>query len=209
MHQSRRWAPLVTGVIAFLVTTVVLGGLVADWTLRNQEMDAFVTAVEESEAQMTWAQTNVSLVFDEAEDPAQAADTEAVAAELRGIGAEGRDRIKAAGEQVAAVRISPWHQDLLAARLAYLKHNRAWQAYLDRASRDAAEFALPQDEVNSSFLAAEPLFRAALPPFDGYSLSERVDLIFAEPEPDSGPDSGPTQEALLPARGPDLLGQNN
>ncbi len=81
----------------------------------------------------------------------------------------------------------------LLARQAYLEHNRAWQAYLDRAARDAAEFALPQDEVNSTFLAAEPYFREAIPEPDGYSLSERIDLIFAEPEPESGP----TQQASL------------
>ncbi len=193
MKRSRRWVPVLMGIIAFLATALVLGGVIADWTLRNQEMDAFITAVEESEAQMTWTQTSVSLVFDDAEDPAQGADAQAVAAELRGIAAEGRDRIKAAADQVAAVRISAWHQDVLLARQAYLEHNRAWQAYLDRAARDAAEFALPQDEVNSTFLAAEPYFREAIPEPDGYSLSERIDLIFAEPEPESGP----TQQASL------------
>jgi hypothetical protein len=180
-------------VVAFTLTTAVLGGLMADWALRNQEMDAFVVAVEQSESQMTWAQESVGVVFDEAEDPARQADPEAVAEELQGIAAEGRDRIKEAGDLVAAVRISPWHQDLLRARQAYLEHNQAWQAYLDRASKDAGEFALPQDEVNSTFLEAEPFFRAAIPVPDGYSLSDRVDLIFAEPEPEEGP----TQQALL------------
>jgi len=193
MKRSRTWVPVLMGFIAFLATALALGTVVADWTLRNQEMDAFVTAVEESESQMTWAQTSVSLVFDEAEDPSQAVDEQQVAAELRGIAAEGRDRIKAAGDQVATVRISGWHEDLLLARQAYLKHNRAWQAYLDRASQDATEFALPQDEVNSTFLAAEPLFREAIPEPDGYALGERIDLIFAEPEPESGP----TQQASL------------
>lgn len=183
------------GAIAFVVTTAVIGGAIADWALRNQEMDAFISAVEQSESQMTWAQESVGLVFDEAADPSSGADPEAVNAELQGIAAEGRDRIKAAGELVAQVRISPWHEDLLLARQAYLAHNMAWQSYLDRAANDADEFALTQDEVNSTFLAAEPLFREAIPVPDGYSLTERVDLIFAEPEPQSN--EGPTQQASL------------
>lgn len=183
------------GAIAFVVTAALLGGAIADWTLRNQEMDAFVSAVEQSESQMTWAQESVGLVFDEAADPSSGADPEAVNEELQGIAAEGRDRIKAAGELVAQVRISPWHEDLLLARQAYMEHNMAWQSYLDRAANDADEFALPQDEVNSTFLAAEPLFREAIPVPDGYSLTERVDLIFAEPEPQSN--EGPTQQASL------------
>ena len=193
MKRSRTWVPVLLGVLAFLLTTVTLGAVVADWTLRNQEMDAFVTAVEQSEAQMTWTQESVGLIFDELEDPAQATENSQLTLELQGIAAEGRDRIKAAGDQVAAVRISPWHQDLLLAKQAYLEHNQAWQAYLDRAAKDAVEFTLPQDEVNSTFLEAEPLFRAAIPVPDGFSLADRVDLIFAEPEPEGGP----TQEAHL------------
>ena len=65
--------------------------------------------------------------------------------DLEAIAAEGRDRIAAAGSSVAAVQVSPWHQDLLLAKQAYLIHNKAWQAYLDRASKDAAEFGKPRD----------------------------------------------------------------
>ena len=193
MKRLRTWVPVLLGVLAFVATTVTLGALVADWTLRNQEMDAFVTAVEQSEAQMTWTQESVGLIFDGLEDPEQATENSQLTIELQGIAAEGRDRIKEAGDQVAAVRISPWHQDLLLAKQAYVEHNMAWQAYLDRAAKDAVEFTLPQDEVNSTFMDAEPLFRAAIPVPDGFSLTERVDLIFAEPEPEG--EGGPTQEA--------------
>lgn len=191
MKRSRTWVPVLLGVLAFLLTTVTLGALVADWTLRNQEMDALVTAVEQSEAQMTWTQDGVGLIFDGLEDPSQVTENSQLTLELQGIAAEGRDRIKAAGDQVAAVRVSPWHQDVLLAKQAYLQHNLAWQSYLDRAAKDALEFTLPQDEVNSTFMEAEPLFRAAIPDPAGFSLDARVGLIFAEPESESGP----TQEA--------------
>ena len=194
VQRSRGWIPLVIGLVTFMLTTAALGTVIADWALRNAEMDAFSTAVEDSEAQMTWAQDNVRATFDAAGEPASQQEKDQLAADLEAIAAEGRDRIAAAGSSVAAVQVSPWHQDLLLAKQAYLTHNKAWQAYLDRASKDAAEFGKPQEEVDTTFMAAEPPFRAAIPGPAGYGIVDRVEIIFAEPVPE-----GPTQEARLAA----------
>lgn len=143
---------------------------------------------------MTWTQEQVQAVLQGGgENPTDAQVTEA-ATELRAIAAEGRDRIKAAGDAVAAVPVSPWHGDLLRAREAYLRHNQAWQDYLGRAAEDAGEFGRPQEQVDSTFMAAEPLFRAAIPNPDVFGIQDRIDVIFAEPVPE-----GPTQEVRLAA----------
>jgi hypothetical protein len=194
VQRSRGWLPPVIGLVAFMLTVVALGTVIADWALRNAEMDAFITAVESSEAEMTWTQDNVRATFDAAGEPTSPADKAQLAADLQAIAAEGRDRIATAGQAVAAAQVSPWHQDLLQAKQAYLTHNKAWQSYLDRASQDAAEFGKPQDEVDSTFMAAEPLFRAAIPRPNGYAIADRVEVIFAEPTP-----QGPTQDARLAA----------
>lgn len=194
VQRSRGWIPLVIGLVTFMLTTVALGTVIADWALRNAEMDAFITTVEASEAEMTWTQDNIRATFDAAGEPASQQEKDQLAADLEAIAAQGRDRIAAAGQAVVAAQVSPWHQDLLQAKQAYLTHNRAWQAYLDRASKDAAEFGQPQDEVDATFLAAEPLFRAAIPRPDGYAIADRVEVIFAEPAPE-----GPTQDARLAA----------
>lgn len=158
-------------------------------------MRAFLGAVESSEAQMTWTQGQVQDAIDAyGQTQSEQAQRELID-NLQSIAAEGRDRIKAAGDEVAAVDVSPWHGDLLRAKQAYLEHNAAWQEYLDRASRDASEFGRPQDRVDSTFAAAEPLFRQAVPIPDAYGTKQRVDVIFAEPVTQGGP----TQEARLAA----------
>ena len=101
-----------------------------------------------------------------------------------------RADIAAAGDDVAAVRWLAWHQDIRQAQDAYLAHNQAWQDYLTRAIEDPAEFARPQDAVNSTFEEAEPAVREALPPAALYRLKARVAQIFAPP-----PSEGDGQQA--------------
>jgi hypothetical protein len=194
MKRSGRWVPYVAGLLTFVIAFFAVGTVSVDWLLRSSQTLEFVSSVEGSEAAMTWTQENVQAVLEGGGENPTDEQVAAAASELRAIAAEGRDRIKAAGDAVAAVPVSPWHGDLLRAREAYLRHNKAWQDYLGRAAEDAGEFGKPQEEVDSTFLAAEPLFRAAIPNPDIFGILDRIDVIFAEPIPD-----GPTQEVLLAA----------
>jgi hypothetical protein len=74
-----------------------------------------------------------------------------------------------------------WHPEIGAAQDAYLAHNRAWQAYLERAASDPAEFAKEQADINSTFAQAEIDVRAAVPVVPLFNLQDRVDVIFAPP----------------------------
>jgi hypothetical protein len=89
------------------------------------------------------------------------------------------------------VRWLAWHREVGDAQAAYLTHNRAWQAYLGRASTDPAEFGKEQKDVNTTFEGAEKPIRDALPLPALFDLLARIDAVFAPPP---SPD-GQTQEA--------------
>jgi hypothetical protein len=113
-------------------------------------------------------------------------DQAALDEELKAAAVAGRAAIAAAGDDVAGVRWLAWHRDIGAAQDDYLAHNRAWQDYLGRAADDPAEFGRPQDDVNTTFEAAEGRFRAAIPALALFDLRDRVDAIFAPPPPEDG-----------------------
>lgn len=179
---ARRWIPLGIGLLAFLIALGAGLLVTVDWGVRNAEMRRLVTAVEASEAAMGDTQAAVADAFDafDASDGGQAAKME-LDSTLTAAADEGRRQIAAAAGPIAAVRVLPWHHDLAKARDAYLAHNRAWQDYLARATDDPAEFDAEQTEVNDTFMAVEPLMRAALPDPPLFDLGRRVDAIFAPP----------------------------
>lgn len=193
-HQRppRRWLPPLIGLAVFLVALAGIGVLAGDWAARNIEMQALVTKVEKSEAAMGALQEDVTALAAEYQDrlPLSETDQAAFDAALVEIADTHRADIAAAGDEVAAVRWLAWHQDVRRAQDAYLAHNHAWQDYLTRAIADPAEFARPQDAVNSTFEEAEPAVRGALPPAALYRLSARVAAIFAPP-----PSEGDGQQA--------------
>lgn len=192
--KRRRWMPVVVGAVAFLVVVVALGAVVGDWGARNAEMRRLVSRIEASEQAMGDVQDAVRdafIPYGGAGDLSEA-DRTAIDLRLREIAAAGRDSIAAAGDDVAAVRWLAWHHEIGAAQEAYLEHNRAWRDYLTAAADDPTEFATSQDEVNSTFAAAEEPLRAAVPRPALFSLDDRVDVIFAPPPAVNG---GPTQEA--------------
>jgi hypothetical protein len=121
-------------------------------------------------------------------------DQDSLSVALMAAAAQGREQIAAAREEVAGVRWALWHQDVRQAQDAYLAHNQAWLDYLARASEDATEFGRPQDEVNTSFAQAEKDVRRAVPFIPLFDLVNRVDQIFAEPQPDLS-DNGSGQSA--------------
>ena len=192
--RPRRWLPPLLGLAVFLVTLLGVGVVAGDWAARNIEMQALVTKVEQSEAAMTVLQQEVADLAAEYEGrlPLDEADQQAFDEALSTIAERNRAAIAEAGDAVAGVRWLAWHQDVRAAQDAYLAHNRAWQDYLARAAADPSEFARPQDDVNSTFEAAEPAVRGALPPAALYRLDARVAEIFAPPPSD---DEGTGQQA--------------
>lgn len=185
-RPPRRWLPPVLGLAVFLFSVVAIGAVAGDWAARNIEMEALITKVEASEAAMGALQDDLAALAADYEDrlPLDESDQAAFDAAVVELAEMRRADIATAGEEVAAVRWLAWHQDVRRAQDAYLAHNQAWQDYLTRAIADPAEFARPQDEVNSTFEEAEPAVRAALPPAALYRLAARVAQIFAPPPSD-------------------------
>jgi hypothetical protein len=192
-RRMSRWIPPLIGALAFLVVLAGFAAVAGDWFARNVEMRALITQIESSEAAMSALQTQVAAIAS-AHEGTTLTDQEraAIDEELKADAAAARDQIAAAGKRIAAVQWLAWHPEVGAAQKAYLAHNRAWQEYLDRASRDVAELVKPQDQVNETFAAAEEPIRDAVPADALFDLRERVDTIFAPPPSAS---NGPTQQA--------------
>ena len=189
------WVPPIIGLATFLLLVVPLGVLAADWMSRSLEMDRLVTAIEQSEDEMSRTQDAVAAAYALIEGDTQitATDRAAVDKALRAAAEQGRTRIGDAGDVVAAVRVMSWHGSVQQARDAYVAHNRAWQDYLGRAALDPAEFLADQPEVNDSFMAVEPLLTDAVPVPPLFDLDQRVADIFTE----GAPQDVPTQTVAL------------
>jgi hypothetical protein len=187
-RRPRKWLPVVLGAVTFLLVLVAAGLVVGDAFARSVEMRALVTRVEASESAMGALQEDVQEIFAdyEGQTPLGDEDRAAVDERLMAAAAAGRDAIAAAGREVEAVRWLAWHREIGTAQDTYLAHNRAWVDYLDRAAQDPAEFGRPQDDVNTTFEAAEGDFREALPPWALFDLADRVDAIFAPPPSEDG-----------------------
>jgi hypothetical protein len=192
----RRWLPALVGALAFVLMVGFFGAIAGDTIARNVEMNNLVSAIEDSEAAMGDVQENVTGIAAAYSDrlPLSNEDQDSLSVALMAAAAQGREQIAAAREEVAGVRWALWHQDVRQAQDAYLAHNQAWLDYLARASEDATEFGRPQDEVNTSFAQAEKDVRRAVPFIPLFDLVNRVDQIFAEPQPDLS-DNGSGQSA--------------
>ncbi len=175
---------------------VLLGaGLVAgDWVKRNTEMRALVAQIEVSEQAMSDTQDAVRDAVDgfATKVPLSPDNQEALDELLKDAASAGLRDVTHAGDLVASVRAMPWHEDVIDAQRAYLAHNKAWQAYLAAAAEDPSQFGITNDDVNSTFAAAEEPLRQAIPVPDAFDLLEDIDQIYA-PEPVA--DSGPSEQA--------------
>lgn len=171
------WIAPAAGFLLALVGTLTVGAAVGDWYLQNQEMGRLLNAVEASESAMGQTSTEVLDAF------AENLDAPALVPRLTDIALDGQGRVAVAGDAVAQVRILPWHRRLEAARSAYLAHNEAWQDYLARAVHDPIVFSEPQERVDATFRASEPLLQQALPLPAFQSLRQRVAAIFVEGTP--------------------------
>lgn len=175
----RRWVPLAAGVLAFALTLLAGGALVADWAWRTAQMNELLDRVEASEAVMGELQDGVAEAF---EEYGGGNDNQKLDSELRDLAAEAEVEIAAAGAAVAELPIAVWHGDIERARDAYLLHNKAWVDYMTRASEDSAEFLRPQEAVNQTFFDAQAPFVEAVPEPDVEDLLQRVIVIFEVPE---------------------------
>jgi hypothetical protein len=180
------WVAPLTGLLVFLVVLVVGGLVTADWIIRNNEMKNLVTAIEASEQQMVVTQDQVTDAFRpfEVGGALTPEETAVLTQKLAGIATDAEARIAQAGRGVEAVSILAWHTDIKDAQDVYLVHNRAWVDYMARAAQDPVEFVNPQPLVNESFLAAEPVLKAAVPIPALYQLQQRVAQIFIDGIPE-------------------------
>jgi hypothetical protein len=192
-RRAKPWIPWAAGALAFFITLIIGGLVVADWGLRTAEMNRIITRVEASEAAMRQVSDEVDAAFaGHSQADASPAERAELDAELREIAAEGRDAIEAAAFPIAEVVVLPWHSAIEQAQVAYLVHNLTWQEYLDAAAADSAEFLRPQPLVDSTFLESEQPMIAAVPLPDVLDVLSRIASIYAPPE--LGP--GQTQQAL-------------
>ncbi len=199
-----RWLPPVLGFAVFLLTLFGFGIVVGDWTSRNLEMKALVSAVEESESAMQWSDEQIQGIIEEsgANGTLTPAQQKQAFDDLTEAALAGSFAIGAAGEGVAKVSVLPWHGDIKRAQDAYLAHNQAWLDYMEEATDDPTVLFKSQPDINSTFEAAEPLMKTAVPIPALFELKERVATIFAPQE-----STGPTQEvALNAAFSPALIG---
>ena len=189
-----RWLPPVLGLAVFLTTLFGLGLIVGDWTSRNLEMKALVSAVEDSESAMKWSEDQIQSIIKQygANGKLTPAEQKKAFDALSEAAYAGNFAIEAAGEEVAKVNVLPWHGYIKNAQSAYLAHNQAWQDYIKKATDDPTELFKDQPVIDSTFAAAEPLMKMAVPVPALFDLKQRVDTIFA-PQPSSGP----TQEVAL------------
>lgn len=191
-RPALRWLGPVLGAAVFLLLAVPGFALVADWSLRNAEMNALVSRVEVSEDAMGNVEGQLDATFQDYASLGQLTPDERsqLNADSQGIAQDGHDAIQQAGDGVAGVVVLPWHTAIVAAKKAYVRHNLAWQDYLAKAAQDPQELTRTQTEVNDSFAAAEPAMKHAVPIPSLYHLKERVLAIFAPPPASSGGGDG-------------------
>ena len=198
--------PAMLGLAAFLVTVIALGLAAVDWTWRNMEMNALVTAVETSEAAMGRTQDDLREAAARlgASGSTTDAQKDAVIEDLIAGAERGEMRIGSAGDVVGQVEILPWHRDILDAKEIYLAHNRSWQDYMAEIAADPKVYGTDQPLIDETFTAADPIMRAAVPDPPLFDLAQRVDRIFVEgaapapPQGDVGGDDEPEgQEVVL------------
>jgi len=190
-RKARPWLPIVAGAVTFLVVLVGVGIVGGDWVSRNLEMRQLVTQIEVSEQAMATTQVDVADAIQafQAQTSPTDADRTTLDTALKAAATKGLAGVTNGGDLVTSVKVVPWHKDIKAAQDAYLAHNHAWQDYLGRASKDAAEFTKTQEVVNTTFAKAEQPMRAAVPRPDLFKLGLRVNVIYAA-DPTSPDGSG-------------------
>lgn len=193
-RKARPWAPIIGGVVTFLVVLFAVGTVTVDWVDRNLEMRQLVSQIEVSEQAMAGTQVDLANAIEafRAKTTPTDADRAELETALRAAAAKGLTGVTKGGDLVQSVKIVPWHADIKEAQKRYLAHNQAWQDYLGRASTDASEFTKTQENVNATFAEAEQPMRLAVPRPDLFGLAKRVNVIYAA---DPAAEDGSGQQA--------------
>lgn len=169
------------------ISLMILGfvGLLGDWATRTWEMNQLLARIESSEDAMRVAQDDIGAV----DLPEDAAEPEKRAAirDLEDAAADGRDAVRDAGQQVAAVTFLPWHTELIGAQGAYLDHNGAWVEYLDRGATQPLTLFDDDNRIEPTWRAAEIALRSAAPIPALPPIPQRLDDIFTDEEPEDSP----------------------
>ena len=121
------------------------------------------------------------------------AQKQAVINDLASGAARGEVRIGAAGDVVGQVQVLPWHGDIIDAKEIYIAHNRSWQDYMADIAADPKVYGSDQPLIDETFMAADPIMRAAVPDPPLFDLAQRVDRIFVEGSAPPPAESGPSQ----------------
>ena len=176
--------------VAVLLASVAVG----EWAAKSQEMNRLVDGIEQSEAAMTRTMTAVSLAIG---PNGSLGDTDAGVAQeqLKQAAATGLTGVKAAADQITVVPIQPWHHDVLAARDAYLAHNRAWQDFLTRAASDPSVWLTDDNKIESTWDALGPVLTGAVPTPAILGLDDRVAAILDDGTPSGDSGNGSTIDA--------------
>ena len=196
------WLPVLIGLAAFIVTAVALGLVAWDWTGRNMEMNALVTAVEASEDAMGRTQEDLAATAARLRTLTSDAQKQRAIDDLVAGAQRGEMRIGSAGEVVGQVPVLPWHADIVEAKEAYIAHNLSWQVYMAAIAADPKVYGTDQPVIDATFMAADPLMRAAVPDPPLFDLAQRVDRIFVEgagppPAPDGQEVAGGSEAVAL------------
>ena len=189
--RSRRTVLIVAGVIAVLI--------LADWYLRNREMNNLLDAVEQSETAMEDARDHVTAAESDFVNAMQthgcSADTVTYECQqyfnqeasvfrsaASGAATDGAVEVRQTGAGVDHVSILPWHGALEDARSAYVDHSDAWYSYLTAVADDPAKLGDRSDsaDISSTFGIAEDRFLDAVPPMPLFDAKDRITKIWAD-----------------------------
>ena len=190
------WIGGAVGLLVLVAVTAASLAIIGDLAARTVEMNRLLTSVEASESAMKQAQDQVNAALEPYADGNMTdAQRQKVEAELKVIATRGQQSIGAAGQQVKAVGVLPWHSKIADAQRAYLRHNAAWVAYMIAASDRPDQWFADQPEVNQSFADAKQPFIQAVTLFDIGNALERIKAIFADESAQDSASSGNTESA--------------
>lgn len=153
---------------------------VADWWVRNTELQVILDRVERAErAQLPALQTIGPLLYpcqqEAAGFEAEVCDTVAIRQ-----GAErALPRLRQTGDEVAATRLTSFHGSLQTFRDRYVAHNLAWRGWLEALARDPTAGGFePPEAIGSTFQAASEAADGALTPLPLHRNATRIAQIF-------------------------------
>ena len=175
---ARRLFSTIVMVCCFTAMALLLVSVVADWGARSYEMDALLDEIEISEGIMLDAKERVTGIIGGNPD----ITGEDTREELQRLAAEADAALAESAERIAAISLLAWHDQLAAARSAYLAHSAAWQQYLSAAAGDATQWFELYPQIDLTWEALAPQLRSAVPAPSFWGTDDRVASILGGSE---------------------------